>query len=55
MTTLQISDALANHGVEIDRKKISINTPVVGAGEYEAEVDLHREVKTNVKFVVVGE
>lgn len=55
VTTLQISDALANQGVEIDRKKISINTPVVGAGEYEAEVDLHREVKTNVKFVVVGE
>jgi len=55
VTTLQISDALANQGVEIDRKKISINTPVVGAGEYEAEIDLHREVKTNVKFVVVGE
>ena len=55
VTTLQISDALANEGVEIDRKKISINTPVVGAGDYEAEVDLHREVKTNVKFVVVGE
>src|SRR5690554_685599 len=55
VTTLQISDALANQGVEIDRKKISINTPVVGAGEYEAEIDLHREVKTSVKFVVVGE
>ena len=55
VTTLQISDALANQGIEIDRKKISINTPVVGAGDYEAEVDLHREVKTNVKFVVVGE
>lgn len=55
VTTLQISDALANQGVEIDRKKISINTPVVGAGEYEAEVDLHREVKTNVKFVVISE
>jgi large subunit ribosomal protein L9 len=29
--------------------------PVQGAGEFEAEVDLHREVKSNVKFVVVGE
>jgi large subunit ribosomal protein L9 len=55
VTTLQISDALATKGIEIDRKKISINTPVVGAGEYEAEIDLHREVKTNVKFVVVAE
>lgn len=55
VTTLQISDALAKNGVTVDRKKISINTPVVGAGDYEAEVDLHREVKINVKFVVVAE
>ncbi|KEO72610.1 50S ribosomal protein L9 [Anditalea andensis] len=55
VTTLQISDALAAKGIDIDRKKISINTSVTGAGEYEAEVDLHREVKTNVKFEVVAE
>ncbi|ERM84156.1 50S ribosomal protein L9 [Rhodonellum psychrophilum GCM71 = DSM 17998] len=55
VTTLQISDALAAQGIMIDRKKISINTPVQGAGEFEAEVDLHREVKQNVKFVVVAE
>ncbi|GAB3647862.1 50S ribosomal protein L9 [Echinicola sediminis] len=55
VTTLQISDALATKGIEVDRKKISISTPVVGAGEYQAEVDLHREVKTEVKFVVVAE
>ncbi|EKB50679.1 50S ribosomal protein L9 [Cecembia lonarensis] len=55
VTTLQISDALAEKDINIDRKKISINVPVQGAGEFEAEVDLHREVKSNVKFVVVGE
>ncbi|MCL6257499.1 50S ribosomal protein L9 [Aquiflexum sp. TKW24L] len=55
VTTLQVSDALATKGVEIDRKKISINVPVQGAGEFEAEVDLHREVKSKVKFVVVAE
>ena len=55
VTTLQISDALATQGIDIDRKKISINGPVDGAGEFTAEVDLHREVKTNVKFNVVGE
>ncbi|EOZ99073.1 LSU ribosomal protein L9p [Indibacter alkaliphilus LW1] len=55
VTTLQISDALSEKGIEIDRKKISINSPVTGAGEFEAEVDLHREVKSNVKFVVVAE
>lgn len=55
VTTLQIADALATQGIDIDRKKISINTPVDGAGEFTAEVDLHREVKTNVKFNVSGE
>ncbi|WP_296697601.1 50S ribosomal protein L9 [Algoriphagus sp.] len=55
VTTLQIADALASNGIDIDRKKISINVPVDGAGEFAAEVDLHREVKTEVKFVVVGE
>ncbi len=55
VTTLQISDALAAQGIEIDRKKISINTPVGGEGEFLADVDLHREVKTKVKFLVVAE
>ena len=55
VTTLQISDALATKGFEIDRKKIAITVPVEGAGEYTADIDLHREVKTQVKFVVAGE
>jgi large subunit ribosomal protein L9 len=55
VTTLQISDALATQGFEIDRKKISIGVPVDGAGEFSADIDLHREVKTKVKFVVSGE
>ena len=52
VTTLQISDALATKGFEIDRKKIAITVPVEGAGEFTADIDLHREVKTQVKFVV---
>ena len=55
VTTLQISDALATKGLEIDRKKIAITVPVEGAGKFTADIDLHREVKTQVKFVVVGE
>jgi large subunit ribosomal protein L9 len=55
VTTLQISDALASKGFEIDRKKIAITVPVEGAGEFTADIDLHREVKTRVKFFVVGE
>jgi large subunit ribosomal protein L9 len=46
---------LATKGFEIDRKKIAITVAVEGAGEFTADIDLHREVKTQVKFVVVGE
>lgn len=55
VTTLQIADALAAQGIDVDRKKISINTPVDGEGEFIADVDLHREVKTKAKFMVVAE
>lgn len=55
VTTLQIADALATQGIDIDRKKISITTPVDGAGEFTADIDLHREVKTQAKFVVSAE
>lgn len=55
VTTLQISDALAEKGIDVDRKKISINQTVSTAGDFEAEIDLHREVKTEVKFSVVAE
>jgi len=55
VTTLQISDALATKGFEIDRKKIAITVPGDGAGEFTADIDLHIEVKTQVKFVVIAE
>lgn len=55
ITTLQISDALKAKGIDIDRKKIAIKEAVKEAGEYLAEIDIHKEVKTSVKFSVVGE
>lgn len=55
ITTLQISDALKAKGIDVDRKKISIKEVVKEAGEYIAEIDLHKEVKTEVKFAVVAE
>jgi large subunit ribosomal protein L9 len=55
ITTLQISDALKAKGVDVDRKKISIPVGIKEAGEFQAEIDLHKEVKTNVTFTVVGE
>ncbi|MDN5214050.1 50S ribosomal protein L9 [Fulvivirgaceae bacterium BMA12] len=53
VTTLQISDALKEKGFEIDRKKISFNSEVKTAGEFIAVLDLHKEVKHELKFNVV--
>ena len=55
VTTLQISDALKAKGVEVDRKKISFDQEVKTAGEYTASINLHKEVKHQVRFNVVSE
>lgn len=55
ITTLQISDALKAKGFAVDKKLIKLNTSVKTIGEYEVELDLHREVKHSVKFNVVAE
>lgn len=54
VTTLQISDALKAKGIDVDRKKISFKGDVKEAGEYTASVDLHKEVKQDLKFKVVA-
>lgn len=55
ITALQISDALAAKGFEIDRKKISFNTQVKNVGEYTVSLDLHKEVQHDVNINVVAE
>ena len=55
VTTLQISEALKNKGIDVDRKKISFDSEVKNAGEYTASIILHKEVKHQVKFNVVSE
>jgi len=55
ITTLQIASALKNEGFEVDRKKITFKTDVKTIGDYEAVVDIHRDVKQDVKFAVVAE
>ncbi len=55
VTTLQISDLLAEKGIEVDRKQITFPVQPKEVGQYVALVDLHKEVKHEVKFEVVGE
>ncbi len=52
VTALQVSDALTAKGFEVDRKKISF-TQIKSLGQYEAELDLHKEVHHKITLNVI--
>lgn len=53
VTAIQISDALKSKGFEVNRKKITFKSAVKTLGDYQAVLDLHREVQHEVSFKVV--
>jgi len=56
VNNIQIAEALAEKGFEIDRKSISLSEDQVKeVGTYKAEIKLHREVKVSIEFEVVSE
>lgn len=55
ITALQVSDALAAKGFEVDRKKIEFGSSIKNLGEYQLTLDLHKEVKHEVTLSVVAE
>src|SRR5215210_3542079 len=55
VTSMDIAEAFAAKGYEIDRRKIQLKDPIKEPGEFEVPVKLHREVTTNVKVVVRNE
>lgn len=55
VTALQIADALKAKGFEIDRKKVVLKESPKQLGTYNATLDLHKEVKHEIKVKVVAE
>lgn len=56
VNTIQLSEALSKEGIEIDRKSIKIKEePIKEVGTYTAEANLHKDVKKEFTFEVVGE
>ena len=56
VNTVQLAEALEAEGIMIDRKSISIKEePIKEVGSYNAGVNLHKEVKAEFSFEVVGE
>lgn len=55
VTNIQIAEALANVGFEVDRKVIYIKEAVKEVGTYKAIAKLHKEVSVEIPFEVVSE
>lgn len=55
VTSMDIAEAFAAKGFEIDRRKIQLKDPIKEPGEFEVPVKLHREVTTSIKIVVKNE
>jgi large subunit ribosomal protein L9 len=52
VTSLDIAEKLLAQGYHIDRRKITLNTPIKVLGEYTVPIKLHREVIATVKVLV---
>ncbi len=57
VNNIQVADALAAKGFEIDRRNIAITgeANIKEVGVYEAVVKCYREIKANIKIEIVGE
>jgi large subunit ribosomal protein L9 len=55
VTALQIADALKAKGFDIDRKKVHLKESPKQLGTYNVTLDLHKEVKHEIKVKVVAE
>jgi large subunit ribosomal protein L9 len=55
ITTLQVSNALKDMGIEVDRRKIVFTEEPKTIGEYKANINLHKEVTKTIDVDVVAE
>ncbi len=55
ITSLQVSDALKAKGFDVDRKKIIFKEQPKQLGDYVVNLDLHKEVKHEIKIKVEAE
>ena len=58
VTPTMIADAIEAQneaGVEVDRRRIDLRTPIKTVGEHEVEISLYRDIKATVKVKVVDQ
>ena len=55
VTTMDIAELLQKEGVEIDKKRISLDEPIKRLGSYTVSVKLHPEIATQLQLEVLQE
>lgn len=56
VNTIQIAESLKEKGFDIDRKNITLpEDQVKEVGKYKAIIKLHRDVKVEIEFEIIGE
>ena len=55
VTTMDIAEQLKNQGIEIDKKKISLDEPIKRLGTYAVNLKLHSEITAQVNVQVIEE
>ena len=55
VTSADIADALKAQGIELDRRKITIEEPIKTLGKYEADAKIFMDISVKVHFEVEAE
>ena len=55
VTTTQIAEALAEKGIEVDRRRILLDAPIRSLGQYQIRIRLHADVVGELKLTVAPE
>ena len=55
VTSMDIAEKLRSEGIEIDRKKISLDEPIKRLGTHSVNVHLHPEINTQITLQVIEE
>ena len=55
VTANEIADALAEKGIEVDKRRIELANPIKTAGLHDVEVRLHRDVTAQIQVEVAAQ
>ncbi len=54
VTSRDVADAMADAGVEVDRRAVQLDAPIKATGNFEVSVKLHQDVVATLKLWVVA-